>query len=51
MREKPENTSVSEDAWLTFNELADDQGYGDLEDDWMAWFIAFEVGFIAGLED
>jgi hypothetical protein len=51
MRTKPEVTSVTDDAWETFEEYADEQGIGEQEEDWMPFFLIFEKGFIAGLED
>jgi len=49
-REKPD-TSVSDEAWVIFNTLADMENYGIMSEDWMAWFIAFEAGYLARMEE
>ena len=51
MRTKPEDTDVSDEAWEIFNTLADLEAFGDAPEDWMPWFLAFEAGYIAGLEE
>lgn len=51
MREKPEETSVSDSAWLYFNEMADNEGYGDDPEDWYPWFEVFEAGYIKRMEE
>ena len=50
-REKPENTTVTDEAWEVFEEFADEMGFGDDSEDWTIFFQTFEKGFIAGLED
>jgi hypothetical protein len=49
---KPENTSVSNDAWEKFIEYCNEEGI-DLQypEDWMPWFTCFEAGYKARMED
>ena len=49
-RTKPD-TSISDEAWCVFNTLADMEGYGDMIEDWMQWFVAFEAGYLARMEE
>lgn len=44
-RQKPED--APEEAWIAFNELADDQAIGDEIDDWGYWWDFFYHGWCA----
>lgn len=48
MPDKPENTSVSDEAWKIFKEYADNNGISlESTDDWYPWFELFELGYIS----
>ena len=51
MRQKPENTSVSNEAWEKFNDIADSNGVGTYQEDWFPWFEFFEYGYMAKWEE
>lgn len=51
LRKKPDDTSISEAAWIKFNEIADYESYGEYTEDWMNWFLAFEAGYVARMEE
>ena len=44
---KLENSTVSDEAWKKFNELADNEGIGNHIDDWWLFFLFFEKGYLA----
>ena len=50
MRTKPD-TSISDNAWENFNELCEQQSIGEHPDDWFAWFIFYEAGYISRMEE
>lgn len=50
MRIKPAETSVTDEAWIAFEALADQEGYGDHTVDWFPWFVAFEKGYVTKME-
>jgi hypothetical protein len=46
MRTKPK--LASDEEWKAFEELADTECYGELTEDWEAWWICFHEGYLTG---
>jgi hypothetical protein len=50
--QKPDDTDLSDAAWEKFKEIANSEGYGmEHEEDWFCWFVAFEAGYKARMEE
>ncbi len=45
------NSSISDEAWEKFNKLADDEGIGEDIEDWWLFFLFFERGYFARMEE
>jgi len=48
---KLENSTVSDEAWKKFNELADNEGLETHIDDWWLFFLFFEKGYLVGMAE
>ncbi len=52
-REKPkfDNFTLSDSTFAAFEEMADQQGYGDYQEDWEPWWDCWFAGYCQGAEE